>query len=429
MSFAGGQNPQVLQLAGMAMQAMQTGRLDDAARLWGQVRAIAPNHPQALLHLGQHQLHRGDPGGARALLEQAAMADPANPVPPLNLAAALRALGDANGELAALNRALAADPYFFPALLAKGMHLERVGKRKEAAQVYKNVLTIAPPEGMVEDWMKQPLQRAREVVDANARELSAFLDTRLGALRAQHPNADLRRFDECKDLMSGTKKLYVQQPTMMTFPRLPAIQFYDRRDFPWLKDVEAATDIIREEFLTAAREDTAEFQAYVRHPDGVPLNQWAELNHSPRWSAFFLWQNGEKVEAHAARCPRTAAILETLPLAKVPGAAPAAFFSTLDPRTRIPPHTGVTNTRLIVHIPLVVPDGCWFRVGNETREWKPGEALIFDDTIEHEAWNGSDRLRAMLIFDIWNPYLNAAERDLVCELLDGVRSYYGQLVS
>jgi aspartyl/asparaginyl beta-hydroxylase (cupin superfamily) len=113
-------------------------------------------------------------------------------------------------------------------------------------------------------------------------------------------------------------------------------------------------------------------------------------------------------------------------MAMVPGSAPSAFFSTLAPKTLIPPHTGVTNARLVVHVPLIVPPGCWFRVGNERREWKPGEALIFDDTIEHEAWNGSDELRAVLIFDVWNPYLDEKERALVCELLAGVRDYYAQ---
>ena len=54
-----------------------------------------------------------------------------------------------------------------------------------------------------------------------------------------------------------------------------------------------------------------------------------------------------------------------------------------------------------------------FRVGGETREWHEGEAFVFDDTIEHEAWNDSDHLRAVLIFDVWNPWLTLAERDLI----------------
>ena len=411
-------------LARQAEQAMQMGRLDEAARLWSQVRTLAPSHPAALLFLGQHALHRGDAAGARALLEQAAAADPRNPVIGLNLSAAYRALKDPR-ELGELERALAIDPYFFPALLAKGIYFERTGNTREAARVYRDVLTIAPP--VPEEWMQQPLARARQVVEANTAALMGFLDARLAAGRAKFAGADLKRFEEAKAIMAGAKKAFVQQPTLLNFPQLPPIQFYDRKDFPWLAEVEAATDTIRGEFETLWREDAKEFGAYVNHPDGVPLNQWAELNRSPRWSAFFLWENGVRNDAHCARVPKTAALLGKVPMATVPGAAPAAFFSTLQPKTRIPPHSGVTNTRLIVHIPLVVPPGCWFRVGNETREWVPGEALIFDDTIEHEAWNGSDRMRAVLIFDIWNPYLTDAERALTCELLAGYEAYYGPI--
>jgi aspartyl/asparaginyl beta-hydroxylase (cupin superfamily) len=77
-----------------------------------------------------------------------------------------------------------------------------------------------------------------------------------------------------------------------------------------------------------------------------------------------------------------------------------------------------------VHLPLIVPHGCWFRVGNETREWRQGKAFVFDDTLEHEARNGSDELRVVLIFDVWNPFLSAAERDLVGGLVNAVRDYY-----
>jgi aspartate beta-hydroxylase len=88
------------------------------------------------------------------------------------------------------------------------------------------------------------------------------------------------------------------------------------------------------------------------------------------------------------------------------------------PKTRIPAHSGVSNMRTIIHLPLIVPEGCGFRVGGETRTWQEGEAFAFDDTIEHEAWNDSDQLRAVLIFDVWNPYISVAERDLIRLMFD-----------
>jgi aspartyl/asparaginyl beta-hydroxylase (cupin superfamily) len=89
------------------------------------------------------------------------------------------------------------------------------------------------------------------------------------------------------------------------------------------------------------------------------------------------------------------------------------MFSILKPGAIIPPHTGVTNIRAVVHLPLVVPSNCGFRVGAESREWREGVAWAFDDTIEHEAWNGSAQPRAILIADAWNPHLCEDERILL----------------
>ena len=417
------------QLAGLvrsANAAMQTGRINDAAQLWEQVLAASPEHAQALLHLGQHRLFLGDAKGSLILLERATHADAKNPLVPLNLAAAYRALGDSQNELAALARALVIDRQFFPALLAKAMYFERQGKMREAAKQYRDVLAVAPPESKQEEWTKMPLQHAREIVKRDLAEVNAFLEKRLSASRSELDETSLGRFDECKDIMIGARKPFVQQPTLLNYPRLPAIPFYERKQFPWLSKIEAASADIRKEFESVRDEDAKEFEAYVNRPDDMPLEQWSELNRSKRWSVFFLWSDGARVDAHCRRCPTTSKLLDEAPMATVPGAAPSAFFSTLAPKTLIPPHTGVTNARLVVHVPLIVPPDCWFRVGNERREWKPGEALIFDDTIEHEAWNGSDALRAVLIFDVWNPYLDEKERGLVCDLLAGVRDYYAQ---
>jgi aspartyl/asparaginyl beta-hydroxylase (cupin superfamily) len=127
-----------------------------------------------------------------------------------------------------------------------------------------------------------------------------------------------------------------------------------------------------------------------------------------------------------ARCPRTVAALRAWPQWDVPGSGPTAMFSVLQPKTRIPPHTGVSNARLVVHLPLVIPERCGFRVGAQRREWHPGKAFVFDDTIEHEAWNDSESARMVLIIDIWNPCLTPAERDHVRCVTAAIGEYYGQ---
>lgn len=405
-----------------AQQATQSGRMDEAARLWSNVLELAPDHAQALFHLGQYRLLQKDAAAAISLFERAAKADPKAPAIPLNLAFAQRAAGDSAAELRALDRALALDPYYLPALLAKGAALERQDQMRQAARVYRHALAAAPPEEQLPPELRKHLANARTAVNRNAEDLDRHLKPVLEAVRARWSEGSAR-FENCKEALLGRKKIYPQQPTTLNFPELPAIQFYLESDFAWLKNLEAETDEIATELLHLVNADPG-FVPYVRYPPGVPLNQWADLNHSPRWGAYFLWEDGNRQEKHCAECPRTAKIVERMPLATIPGYAPAAFFSVLEPHTRIPPHTGVTNIRLIVHLPLVVPEECYFRVGNETRRVERGRAWIFDDTIEHEAWNDSDKPRIILIFDIWNPLLTPMERELATALLAGLESYY-----
>jgi len=164
--------------------------------------------------------------------------------------------------------------------------------------------------------------------------------------------------------------------------------------------------------------ERAELVPYIQYDDHLPLDQWRELNKNPDWTAIHLWRNGDRVESNAVHCPATMALLANVPQPRVAGAGPNAMFSLLAPGTRIPPHVGVNNARLVCHLPLIVPEGCWFRVGAETRPWKRGEALVFDDTIEHEAMNPSDQLRVVFIFDLWHPDLSAVEQEAVKALIE-----------
>jgi aspartate beta-hydroxylase len=406
-------------------RAYASGDPEAAAATLEAARAAAPRHGGVLNALGVRALNAGDPASARRLLQDAVECEPQQPAYWQNMALACNLLGDTDAELIALNRTLALDPYAFVALLQKGQLLERRGEIRKSATVYHAVVSLLPPDARLTPELRAAVDHARRIVQADKAALETFLDTQLRPVRERYPGMRADRFERCLDALLGKRRIFVQQPTFMHFPHLPAIQFYDRSEFSWLEALEAAAPAIRNELLNALAEPAGAFVPYVANPAGVPLNQWRELNNSPRWSAFYLWRDGVRVEEHCTRCPETARIMSNLPLLDVPGRAPTAFFSLLQPKTRIPPHTGVANTRLVVHLPLVVPDGCRFRVGSETRQWRPDHAWIFDDTIEHEAWNDSDQARAILIFDIWNHHLDNFERDLVREVMQGIGTFYG----
>jgi aspartyl/asparaginyl beta-hydroxylase (cupin superfamily) len=198
---------------------------------------------------------------------------------------------------------------------------------------------------------------------------------------------------------------------------MPEIEFHDPALFAGLPALEAATDEIRAEFDALIAAEAAEMVPYIQYPERVPTRQWKELNHNRKWTAIHLLQNGERIEANARHCPKTLAAIAGMDQPVVPGASPNAMFSLLAPNTRIPPHTGVANTRLVCHLPLIVPPGCCFRVGESKREWRVGKAFVFDDTIEHEAWNDSDELRVVLIIDLWPPALGTADRAAVSAVI------------
>lgn len=407
-----------------ASSAFAGGRAQDAERLVRQAQAEAPQHPLVLNETAARMLREGDSVGACDLLEHALKADPGNPALWLNLAAALRGLKKADAEMVALEKVLAIDPYNLRARLQTASLQEIQGKRRAAAATYRTALQMIPPGADLPPAMRPVLQHAKEAVEANSRELEAFLESKLSDVRARHASEQQGRFDRCLDRLLQKRRIYRQQPTFMHFPNMPAIEFYDRSDFPWLASIEAATDEIRAELVNVLRDGPATLEPYITLPEALPTDQWRELNNSRRWGVYFLWREGVAITEHLARCPRTVAALEAWPRCDVPGCGPTAVFSILDAKTRIPGHTGVTNTRLTVHIPLIIPPGCYFRVGAEQREWVPGEAFIFDDTIEHEAWNGSDVPRAVMILDIWSPFLSEAERDLVRAATGAVGEYY-----
>ncbi|MGH8204373.1 MAG: aspartyl/asparaginyl beta-hydroxylase domain-containing protein, partial [Steroidobacteraceae bacterium] len=140
---------------------------------------------------------------------------------------------------------------------------------------------------------------------------------------------------------------------------------------------------------------------------------------------FHFYEKGLAIEERCARAPATMAAILRLPQAEVDLRSPTAMFSVLKPKTRIPPHTGIANFRLVVHLPLVLPAGCGFRVGGETREWRMGEAWVFDDTIEHEAWNDSDETRIILICDVWSPRLSPEERSAIRSVIAATDAFRG----
>ena len=377
---------------------------------------MAPDDPRALNALGLQALEAGNATEAIGHFAAATERDPGAPPLWMNLAKAHRLAGDDAAERVALEQALSIDQMHLMANIRLAELHERRAEHGAATDYWNRVLALCAQIPDPSPELRTLLAHAQTYVDQRRDAYVKAIDKSLAPALARAGDRDRRRVQAAADLMLGRRKIFTNQCHGFHYPFLPADEFFDRDHFPWLEPLEEATAVIRDELMSILASPDPGLEPYIDMPPGTPANLWSKLDKSPDWSALHLWRDGERIDAVCERAPRTAALMETLPLARIPGRAPAVFFSMLKAGKRIPPHTGVTNIRSIVHLPLIVPGDCGFRVGGETRQWREGEAFVFDDTIEHEAWNESNQDRALLILDCWNPHLSAEEQAMILKI-------------
>jgi aspartate beta-hydroxylase len=368
-------------------------------------------------------LSRGDYRGANEQFSRVLAAGAADTAVWFGVALARRNLGATAEESEALEQALALDPNYLPALIRKGdLYLEQ-GATVAAAAYYRTVVRLAAAQPSLPAQWRREVERA----DAAARRLAGAFERHLTATLVAHGlgEAGTERFQRAVDLLFGKRQIYQQQPKHFYFPELPQIEFYDRRDFPWAAALEAATGRIRAELRALLAAGGGGFEPYIQKAAHRPNFKANPLLDNADWSACYLIREGCEVSQNAARCPDTMAALHEVPLCRIAGRTPSVLFSLLRPGTRIRPHHGYTNARLICHLPLIVPADCGLRVGGRTHSWREGELVVFDDSMEHEAWNLSTELRVVLLFDVWRPELSDKERLLVAATLETVRQLEG----
>lgn len=415
-----------------ARELASQGQHEDAERLFREITRAAPNHIPALRYLASRAMVRREFDEAQALIERAIRLARNVPVLHQHLAIILRARGYNEGALLALDNTLRLQANHPAHWIQRGDILQSLGRNEEALASYKRAADLGGNLVQVYN-ATQGAPQARTVILRAAKMLARARENAINVATAsilrRHGRQELQNVIAAVQHITHTASPQyadpLQRPAFSYCPGLEARPFFERDEFPFLRSLEDATDDIRRELLAVLREP-AELKPYVDIPSGQEA-QWHELNRSPKWSSYHLYQAGRRVTAHCERCPRTTEALEALPLVRLQQQAPEAFFSILRPGTHIPPHHGIANYKLAVHLPLIIPDGCAIRVGDQTRGWTPGKCLIFDDSFEHEAWNGSEEPRAVLIFEIWNPGLSEAEKLYLSTALAAYDSFNAKL--
>lgn len=377
---------------------------------------LSNSEAEQLVRKGAEALQQGRAADARQCFETITQSGRANAQVWLLLAVACRAQNDAGAQEAALDRLLALEPQAVRGLIMKADCRASAGDDRAALQLNEIAIRIAANQNLPPDLLAE-LRRAENWVAGIKDRIVAQREASLTA-SGLPPEKRSARFQQSLDILAGTKQIFVQEPTGYYFPGLPQIQFYDTVDFSWVAAVEAAAAAIKQEIVALLREGRQGFRPYVQTEANRARINDSALRDNDDWSALFLCENGKLSDDVIARCPNAWESVQAAPLPRIAN-SPTVMFSLLRAGARITPHTGTHNARLTCHLPLIVPPSCGFRVGNDVRQWKEGKLLIFDDTIEHEAWNDSDEDRVVLIFDIWRPELSAQEREEVAAVFLG----------
>lgn len=408
------------------------GRVADAEREFGLVLREAPDDLDALNFLALCAHGRGRGNEALRLLEHAQRVRADDAVTLGNLGVLYRERGRLDEAHAALTAALRAQPEAFVARLRLGEVLQALGRDAEALPAYFGAILAAQQRGawLGDDSTPPPLRplvrHAMRFVAGGRRELFHAM---LAPLRERHGAAALARVERCLAMYLGDQPtVYAQprqRPKFLYFPDLPSPRWFERERFPWYAALEAETAAIRAEMLAVLAQSRG-FEPFLGAVDDPHLlqEQLRGEGGAPAWDAYFFFRHGERHEANARRCPRTAAALDAAPLCRIREHAPEVCFSVLAPGTHILPHHGVTNTRVVTHLPLLVPDGdLALVVDGESRRWQEGVCFSFDDSFEHEAWNRSADTRVVMLLDAWNPYLSEVECAALTELIGAIGDF------
>lgn len=401
---------------------LSQGKAAEAERACEQVLEHSPDSVEALNVCAIASLRDGKNFRAVAMLERAVQADPNNAISQHNLGRAYEAVGNVAAAIEALGRAVQLRPVYHVARIRLAALLDDRGEHERAVLHYSRALNDAQRQrrwldqagtpASLRPYVERAVLAVRSYRSAALARLMDDLSARYGRESLGRIERAIRIYLRAEDAVHPDPR---QQPTFLYVPDVPPTAYFDRSLFPWIEAFEAQTDRIREELRAVLPSDSGRERVFTS--DELETQNLRGDQGPVSWTGYYFYRHGERREENCARCPQTAGAIDALPLSIVPEHGPEVLFSVFTPGTHLLPHQGVTNTRVVGHLPLIVPSNCALNVGGELHEWQEGRVVVFDDTYEHEAWNRSSETRVVLIFDLWNPYLTEAERAAVTDLV------------
>ncbi|XP_041045831.1 aspartyl/asparaginyl beta-hydroxylase isoform X3 [Carcharodon carcharias] len=286
-----------------------------------------------------------------------------------------------------------------------------LGDNDNAKNVYEEVLALAPDDGFAQVHYGFILKARNQIAESIPYLKEGLLSGDPGTDDGRfyfHLGDALQRVGDQEAYTwyeLGHKKGHfasVWQRSLYNVNGLKAQPWWTTKETGYtelVKTLERNWKLIRDEGL-----------AVMDKERGFFLPEDENLREKGDWGQFTLWQQGRRTEKSCKQVPKTCALFEKFP--ESTGCKRGQIkYSVMHPGTHVWPHTGPTNCRLRMHLGLVIPkQGCKIRCANDTREWKEGKVIIFDDSFEHEVWQDANSFRLIFIVDVWHPELTPHQR-------------------
>ncbi len=415
-------------------RAAQLASQGDALQAEMLLLAVTRDHPgdiHASVLLAQLALQREDVARAAGLLagaeQQLAEDDPGR----IDLAHLLLAAQEPPLAQRCVETLLRRTPNLPVAWMQLAHIRDVLGDNLGSLKARYQAFTRAHRAGRWRDANSTEPQLRNAIAEASQRyvqERREYLIAAMDGARAAHGAQSVRRVEVALDGYLGFTDVRPldprQRPTFLFFPGLNDAPYHDPFLQPWAKRLQDHWGELRREAAELLEEDTR-LRSFLDFPEGSKREEYVSRTGAadapPAWDAFFFYRHGERYDDNHKRCPATSAVLDSIDLCRIDRIAPEVCFSFLRPGSRIMPHHGVTNTRLVFHLPLIVPDRCALNIVDVgPHEWREGEPMMFDDTYQHEAHNDSQSTRVILLMDCWNPHLTPPERAAVKSLVEAI---------
>lgn len=311
-------------------------------------------------------------------------------------------------------------PYLF-----LGFSLSRLGRQDKAVQAWSLAADLDPRA--INAWRNPAVApnvklRSKVADEAIRSHFTSQHRETIARFQRERPQADIDRIAAaiwCQTHDSEFEYRHPRQkPHLFYVPDLAPIPVYGADHMPWQRDLEAAWEDIRVEFLAANEQAAAEQKPYLA-PRAAGLGEdWKPIADSLNWGSFHLYKQGVGNERLIELFPKTLEALAPVPVLTTVKGPREILFSVLQGRQRIPPHFGVSNTDSTVHLPIVITEDSAIRVVDEVYHWEQGKLFAFDDAFDHESWNDSSEARVNLLFEAWHPDLTDDEQLAIAATFD-----------